>query len=61
MNKNSVDATGASLHPLDAQFKGLGLDRLDPVDKMTSEFEVLKKLLQNTKVRLCSRVLGMDH
>lgn len=37
------------LHPLDAQYKNLGLKRLHPIGKTEKEFEVLTLLLDNTK------------
>lgn len=57
MKKGSVDEEGESLHPLDAQLRGLGLEKLDPIEKTTSEFEVLKKLLLNSKGRFLSLVV----
>jgi len=38
-----------SLHPLDAQFKGLNLDKLSPVDPQSDEFQELEQYLRKTR------------
>lgn len=47
-NTEDVDAKGRLIHPLDAQFRSLGLESMDPINPKSSEFAGLQRYTSET-------------
>ncbi|ROW01882.1 hypothetical protein VMCG_05573 [Cytospora schulzeri] len=47
--KAEIEGRGSSMHPLDRQYLGLGLDEMAPLDPKSVEFQLLGEYLMNTR------------